>query len=321
MAPAPSDRLFESRFRPESGNPCAKRIASNHQEAYMRIAELFKKKKPVIAFEIFPPKPDVPLEKLYNSLEQFKDMKPDYISVTYGAGGSQKGRTVEIASKIKRDYGIETMAHFTCVGHSIEETDSMLELMRGNDLENILALRGDPPLDQPDFDFSRNVFRYASELICHIRGKSAFCIAAAAYLEGHPESRRLRDDLLNLKKKVDQGVDFLLTQFFFDNRLYYDFLEKAAAAGITCPIVPGIMPIFSTNIKTMTARSGCSIPAKLVLVMDKYADNPDDLRKAGIEYAASQIRDLLDSGAAGIHLYTMNRPKSSRDILTDAGIL
>jgi len=287
----------------------------------MKIAELFKTKKPVIAFEIFPPKPDVPLEKLYNSLEQFKNMKPDYISVTYGAGGSEKGRTVEIASEIKRDYGIETMAHFTCVGHSREETDSMLESMHDNSLENVLALRGDPPLDQPDFDFSRNVFRYASELIRHIRGRNNFCVAAAAYLEGHPESRRLKDDLLHLKEKVEEGVDFLLTQFFFDNRLYYDFLDKTAAVGITCPIVPGIMPIFSSNIKTMTARSGCSIPASLVLLMDKYADNPDDLRKAGIEYAAAQIRDLLDSGAAGVHLYTMNRPKSSRDILAGAGIL
>jgi len=287
----------------------------------MRISELFKKKKPVIAFEIFPPKPDVPLEKLYNSLEQFNDMKPDYISVTYGAGGSEKGRTVEIASKIKRDYGIETMAHFTCVGHSREETDSMLESMHKNSLENVLALRGDPPLDQPDFDFSRNVFRYASELIRHIRVNNNFCIAAAAYLEGHPESRRLKDDLLHLKEKVDEGVDFLLTQFFFDNRLYYDFLDKTAAVGITCPIVPGIMPIFSSNIKAMTARSGCSIPARLVLVMDKYADNPDDLRKAGIDYAAAQIQDLIDSGAAGVHLYTMNRPKSSRDILTGAGVI
>jgi methylenetetrahydrofolate reductase (NADPH) len=286
----------------------------------MKIIELFKKKRPVIAFEVFPPKPDVPLEKLYNSLEQFKDMNPDYISVTYGAGGSEKGRTVEIASRIKNSYGIESMAHFTCVGSSMEEIDGMLSSMHRNTLENILVLRGDAPLDEPEFDFSRNVYCHASELIRHIRGRNNFCLAAAAYLEGHPESRRLKDDLLYLKKKVDEGVDFLITQFFFDNRLYYDFLDKAEAMKITCPIVPGIMPIFSSNIKNMTARSGCSIPAKLVLMMDKYADNPEDLKKAGIDYAASQIRDLLDNGAAGLHLYTMNRPKSSRDILSRAGL-
>lgn len=287
----------------------------------MKITELFKKEKPILAFEIFPPKPDVPLESIYDSLEQFKNLKPDYISVTYGAGGSQKGRTVEIASRIKNHYGIESMAHFTCVGHSKEEIDSMLDSMHENKLENVLALRGDPPLNQLDTDLNKNVYNYASELIRHIKGKNNFCVSAAAYLEGHTETKRLKDDLLYLKYKVDEGVDFLITQFFFDNRLYYDFLDKTEAVGIKCPILPGIMPIFSSNIKTMTARSGCSIPAKLVLMMDKYSNNPDDLKKAGIEYAASQIRDLLDNAAAGVHLYTMNRPKSSRKILDYAGLL
>lgn len=290
-------------------------------EASMRISELLKNKKPLLGFEIFPPKPDVPLESIFDSLEQFKALQPDYISVTYGAGGSQKGRTIEIATKIKNDYGIESMAHFTCVGHTKEEIDTMLDSMHENGLINILALRGDPPLNQPDFDFSKNVYSYASELICHIRGKNNFCISAAAYLEGHPETLRLKDDLKHLKQKVDEGVDFLVTQFFFDNRLFYDFLDKTAALNITCPIMPGIMPIFSANIKTMTARSGCSIPAKLVLMMDKYANNPDDLKKAGMEYASKQIRDLLDNDVDGIHLYTMNRPKSSKEILEGAGLL
>lgn len=286
----------------------------------MKIADIFKTRKTVLALEIFPPKPDVPLESIFDSLEEFKALKPDYISVTYGAGGSQKGRTVEIASKIKHEYGIESMAHFTCVGHSREEIDNMLDLMSEHKLENILALRGDAPLNQPDFDFSKNVYKYASELIQHIKSRNDFCIAAAAYLEGHPECRLLKDDLMNLKNKVDKGVSFLLTQFFFDNRLYYDFIDKAAAAGIHCPIMPGIMPIFNTNIKVMTAKSGCSIPAKLVLMMDKYADNPDDLRKAGIEYAANQIRDLIDNGAPGVHLYTMNRKISTREILELSGL-
>lgn len=288
----------------------------------MKITELLKRKKPVVAFEIFPPKHDVPLETIYESLGQFEALKPDYISVTYGAGGSQKGRTLEIASRIKSKHGIESMAHFTCVGHNREEIDSMLDSMHGSGLENILALRGDPPSNQPDFDFSKNVYGYAYELVQHIRTKNNFCIAAAAYLEGHVDCRRLSEDMRHLKNKVEAGVDFLITQLFFDNRLFYDFQDKTAALGIRCPIVPGIMPIFKADqIKSITAKSGCSIPAKLVLMMDKYQEHPEDLRKAGIEYAAQQIRDLVDNGADGVHLYTMNRPKATREILEAAGLL
>ncbi len=288
----------------------------------MKIIDLFKTKKPVISFEIFPPKLDTPLDTIFDALEQFKVLKPDYISITYGAGGSQKDRTIEIASKIKRDYNIESMAHFTCVGHSVEEIDSLLDSLKENNIDNILALRGDAPADQPDFDFGKNAFKHANELIKYIRSKdNNLCIAAAAYLEGHPECRTMKEDLLNLKEKVDSGVNFLVTQLFFDNRLFYDFLDKAAMLNINCPITAGIMPIFSTRIKTMTARSGCSIPAKLVLMIDKYQDNPDDLLKAGIEYASNQISDLIGYGVDGIHLYTMNRPKSSREILCNAGII
>lgn len=288
----------------------------------MKVIELFESKKPIISFEIFPPKLETPIETIYDKLAQFSAMKPDYMSVTYGAGGSQQGRTVEIASKIKNEYGIECVAHFTCVGHSEKEIDGMLDLMLENKLENILALRGDAPVNQPDFDFGKNAYKYASELITHIKNKNNFCIAAAAYLEGHPESKTLKEDRLYLKQKVDAGAEYLVTQFFFDNRLYYDYVDKLNSVGINCPVVPGIMPIFKADqIKTMTAKSGCSLPAKLVLMMDKYNDNPDDLVKAGIEYASSQIRDLLDNGADGIHLYTMNRPKSTREILTQAGLL
>ena len=282
----------------------------------MKINELFNNKKPVIAFELFPPKPDVPLDTIYEPLDQFEALKPDYISVTYGAGGSQKGRTLEIAARIKNLHHIESMAHFTCVGHTKEEIDYMLTAMHDIGLENILALRGDPPANQPEFDFSKNVYGYAYELVRHIRRVNNFCIAAAAYVEGHVESRRLREDLNRLKEKVDTGVDFLITQLFFDNRLFYDFMDKARSAGIHCPVAAGIMPIFKADqIKSITAKSGCSIPAKLVLMMDKYQDNPDDLRKAGIEYASQQIRDLMENDVDGIHLYTMNRPKSTAEIM------
>lgn len=288
----------------------------------MKIVEKFKNKKPVISFEIFPPKPDTPIEVIYTPLEQFIALEPDFISVTYGAGGSQKDRTIEISSKIKNDYNMECMAHFTCVGHTEAEINSLLDSMHANNLKNILALRGDPPKDQPDFDFNKNVYRYAHELITQIRKKNNFCIAAAAYVEGHADCKRLSEGMKHLKEKVDTGVDFLVTQLFFDNRLFYEFLDKAAANGINCPITPGIMPIFKADqIKRITSLCGASIPAKLVLLMDKYQDNPEDMRKAGIEYASIQIKDLIDNGVDGVHLLTMNRPNSSREILQNCGLV
>lgn len=286
----------------------------------MKIIDLFKQNRPVISFEIFPPKPDVPLDTLFESIEGFKKLSPDYISVTYGAGGSQRGRTVEIASRIKNHYGIESMSHLTCVGHTAEEIDELLLQMKQENIHNVLALRGDPPLDQPDFDFSKGTFRYANELIEYINSKHDFCIAAAAYLEGHVDSKRLDEDRRYLKNKVDAGVDLLITQLFFDTRLYFDFLDRCAQLNINCPVVPGIMPIFSSRIKNMTARSGCSIPAKLVLMMDKYENNSEDLKKAGEEYAGLMIRELLDGGAPGIHLYTMNKLQSTIEIMKIAGL-
>ncbi len=285
----------------------------------MRIIEMFKQKKPVIAFEIFPPRPDVPLDTIYDHLEQFEALRPDYISVTYGAGGSRKGRTLEIAERIKK-HNIESMAHFTCIGHTRDEISNMLSAMHDSGLENILALRGDPPAAQPDFDPDRSVYRYAYELVQHVRSVNNFCIAAAAYVEGHVDSKRLSEDMVHLKEKVDAGVDFLITQLFFDNRLFFDFIEKSRKIGINCPVTAGIMPIFRADqIKSITAKSGCSIPASLVLMMDKYQDNPEDMRKAGIEYASRQISELIDEGVDGIHLYTMNRPKSTAEILNNVG--
>jgi len=290
-------------------------------EECMRIIEQLKIKKPLLAFEIFPPKPDVPVESIYDHLEQFEALKPDYISVTYGAGGSRKGRTLEIASRIKKLHHIESMAHFTCIGHTGEEIDQMLASMHELGLENILALRGDSPLNGPDFDLEKNVYCYASELVAHIRAVNNFCIAAAAYVEGHADCKRLSTDLQQLKRKVDSGADFLITQLFFDNRLFYDFMEKAQSIGIDCPVTAGIMPIFRADqIKSITAKSGCSIPAKLVLMMDRYQDHPEDMRKAGIEYACLQIRDLMENGVDGIHLYTMNRPKSTAEIVQGLGL-
>lgn len=287
----------------------------------MKISELFKKKGKMLSFEIFPPKQNVPLETLLESIEGFKKLSPDFISVTYGAGGNLRGRTVEIASKIKNQYNVEAMSHLTCAGHTLEEIDGLLIDLKRQNISNILALRGDPPIDDPDFDFSKGAFRYASELIAHIKETGDFCIAAAAYPEGHIDCKRLSEDRLHLKDKVDAGVDFLITQLFFDNRIYFDFVEKCAQIGICCPIIPGVMPIFSSKIKNMTAKSGCSIPAKLVLMLDKYEESPDDLRRAGEEYAALMIRELLDGGAPGVHLYTMNKLDSTIGIMKMAGLI
>jgi methylenetetrahydrofolate reductase (NADPH) len=287
----------------------------------MKISDLFTKGKQTISFEIFPPKLDTPIETILGKLGDFASMNPDFISVTYGAGGSKKGRTLEIASKIRNEYGVESLAHFTCVGHSVEEINAMIQRMKDENLENLLALRGDPPVDMPEFDFSKNAFCHASELIGHIRRLGNFCIAAAAYPEGHADSPRIKFDMHYLKMKVDQGVDFLITQLFFDNRVFYDFLDKCAAYRITCPILPGVMPIFKANqIKRIALMCGASMPAKLVLLLDKYGDTPE-MAKAGIEYASQQIQDLLDSGVDGIHINTMNRVEATRTIMQNVGLL
>lgn len=286
----------------------------------MRISKLYNNERKTLALEIFPPKPNMPMDTLFSSIEGFKKLAPDYISVTYGAGGGQRGRTVEIASKLKNHYGIESMSHLTCVGHSVEEIDELLAKMKKENITNILALRGDPPIDQTDFSYDDGAFKYANELITHIKKANDFCIAAAAYLEGHSDSKRLSEDRRYLKQKVDAGVDLLITQLFFDIRLYFDFLDRCVQLDINCPVIPGIMPIFNARIKTMIARSGCSIPANLVLMIDRYQDSPEDLKKAGEEYAAYMIRELLDGGAPGIHLYTMNKLDSTIEILKQAGL-
>lgn len=289
----------------------------------MKIVDLYRNtNKPVISFEVFPPKPDTPIEKIYASLDDFSKLEPSFISVTYGVGKERRQRTLEISSKIKKTYGIESMAHLTCIGHTKEEIDAVLDRLEDNGIENVLALRGDLPENNTDYDFSTGDFKYASDLVAHIADRKRFCIAAAAYVEGHVESPRLSLDLQNLKKKVNAGVDFLITQLFFDNRRYFDFLERTTALGISCPIVPGIMPVFrEEQIKSIAAKSGCSIPADLVLTMDKFSGNPEALRQAGIEYAAKQIRELLDNGAPGIHIYTMNRPVSTRRLMQLAGLI
>jgi methylenetetrahydrofolate reductase (NADPH) len=285
----------------------------------LKIIDLFSSKKEnnkyVLSFEIFPPKKELPIDSIYMKLDNFKKLNPDFISVTYGAGGSGKDRTIEISSKIINDYNIEAMAHFTCVGHSKEEIDKLLSELPPNNIENILALRGDPPAGISDFNYTKGAFHYASELIEYIKSKNNFSIAAA-YVEGHIDAIRIKDDLINLKTKVDMGVDFLITQLFFDNRKFYDFLERIEIMGITCPVTTGIMPVFSTSqIKHIIKLCGASITPEIFYMIDKHEKNPDDLKKAGIEYAIKQINDLIENGVDGIHILTMNKPDVTAKIL------
>lgn len=276
----------------------------------MRVKELFKEKT-VFSFEVFPPKKTSPVEVVYSTLEQLNDLRPDFISVTFGAGGSGNSRyALDIASKIKES-GVIPMLHLPCINFTKEEIDSALNEAKERGIENILALRGDINPDIPPVED----FRYASELITYIKSKNDFDIAGACYPECHPDAGSLVDDIRNLRKKVDAGADHLITQLFFDNDHFYEFREKAAIAGINVPIEAGIMPVVNKNqIERMVTTCGASLPGKFVRIMTKYENNPEALRDAGIAYAVNQIVDLVASGVDGIHLYTMNNPYVARKI-------
>ncbi|MCK9217906.1 MAG: methylenetetrahydrofolate reductase [NAD(P)H] [Firmicutes bacterium] len=280
----------------------------------MKIKELFKN-KPVISLEIFPPKPESPVDTIYKTIDGLYDLKPDYISVTYGAGGSSKSHTLKIADIIKNKYNIEALAHLTCINSAKEDVDNVLKELKSYGVENVLALRGDIPLDD-EFDINaRRDFKYAKDLVSYIKESDDFCIAGACYPEVHIECTDSKEDLKHLKEKVDNGVDFLITQLFFDNNLFYSFKEKADAIGINIPISAGIMPVINKKqIERITSLCGTSIPLKFRRILDKYEHNPEALKEAGIAYATEQIIDLLSYGIDGIHLYTMNKPEISRKI-------
>ena len=277
----------------------------------MRIREFFDKKT-VFSFEVFPPKKTSSVDVIYGTLEELRDLLPDFISVTYSAGGSGNGHLAcEIASKIKDDYGIEPMIHLPCINYTREEISSTLDEIKSRGIENILALRGDI---NPDVE-PRHDFKYASDLITFIKSKGDFDIAGACYPEGHVETDNIVNDILNLRKKVEAGADHLISQLFFDNAAFYDFREKAAIAGINVPIEAGIMPVVNKNqIERMVSMCGASLPPKFTKMMQKYENNPEALRDAGIAYAVNQIVDLIASGVDGIHLYTMNNAYVARKI-------
>lgn len=282
----------------------------------MKISELLQNGKITFSCEIFPPKPGADISRMWEVVQGIAELSPDFISVTYGAGGSTSKRTVEIASAIQEQHGIPALAHLTCVSSSREDIRNQLNLMKENGLENILALRGDLPKD--DSIPTLTHYKYACELIEDIKSQGDFCIGAACYPEGHVECERREDDIDYLKHKVECGCDFLTTQMFFDNNVLYNFMYRILAKGIHVPVIAGIMPVInSRQIKRSCELSGTQLPQRFRRIAEKFSDDPLAMKQAGIAYATEQIIDLLSNGVEHIHLYTMNNPEIAGAIVNN----
>ena len=282
----------------------------------MRIADAFVQDQLVFSFEFFPPKTAEGEAKLWKALADLGPLKPTYVSVTYGAGGSTRAKTVELTRRIKQELGIEPVAHLTCVGATKDELRRVLDELQEGGVENVLALRGDPPKGTDRFEAVDGGFAYASDLTAFISDNYDFCLAGACYPESHPEAESAESDLRYLKEKVDAGVQFLVSQLFFDNRFFFDFVDRARAAGITVPIVPGIMPILNVDqIKRFTKMCGASIPNDLLAALDRRAHEPKSVHELGVIQATVQSLGLLQGGAPGIHFYTLNKSTATREIL------
>ncbi len=278
----------------------------------MKISELFRNGKTVFSFEIFPPKKDGQISNLHETLAQLSELNPDFISVTHGAGGSVPGcSTAEVASIIKDKFHTETIVHLTCVNSTCADVDTIIEDLQSRGIENVLALRGDINPDIPP----KKDFSHASDLIAYMKERSSLGFSGACYPEGHVESESLDADIANLRIKVDAGAEHLISQLFFDNAAFYEFRDKARAAGISVPIEAGIMPCVNANqIRRMVSMCGASLPPKFTHIIARYENNPEAMRDAGIAYAIDQIVDLAANGVDGIHLYTMNNPYIARKI-------
>ena len=278
----------------------------------MKISEIHEKKRPVLSFEIFPPKHGTALENIDETLAILSELKPDFISVTFGAGGSSNNnRTIELAKKIKHEYHIEPVVHLTCLTYSKAEIDEFSQILLENDLKNVLALRGDR---NPDI-LPKEDFKHANELTAYLKSKGDFCVGGACYPECHPESVNRVEEMRHLKAKVDAGDEFLLSQLFFENDMFYSFLEDCRIAGIEVPVTPGIMPVINkAQIERMVTLCGASLPKRFRKIMNRYESDKEALFDAGMAYALSQIIDLLANDVDGIHLYTMNNPVVARRI-------
>ena len=278
----------------------------------MQISEVYEKKGRSLSFEIFPPKKDEELKNIDETLSVLSELKPDFISVTFGAGGgSNCNRTIELAKKIKKDYQIEPVVHLTCLSYNQKEFDEFAKVLKAEGIQNVLALRGDRNPNVPE----KNDFHHASDLISYIKNRGDFCVAGACYPECHPESDNRVSEMRNLKTKVDAGAEILLSQLFFDNSEFYRFVDDCRIAEIDVPVIPGIMPVINAaQIKRMITMCGASLPVRFQKIISKYENNKEALFDAGISYATSQIIDLLANDIDGIHLYTMNNPRVARRI-------
>ena len=285
----------------------------------MKICDLYATQKRVFSFEFFPPKSDKGLETLEQTVQDLRDLAPGFVSVTYGAGGSTRDRTVDLVTRIQKQHGITAMAHLTCVGADRDEIGAVVDRLMTGGIENIIALRGDPPSGATSFAPTVGGFDHASDLTGFLRERygNRLCLAGAAYPEGHVECRDLARDLHHLGAKVRAGADVLITQLFFDNRCYFDFVARARAVGITVPIVPGIMPIVNlASVERMTTLSGAHFPTALRAELERRRDDPAAIIQLGVAQAAAQCADLLAGGAPGIHFYTLNQSPATRMILT-----
>jgi len=282
----------------------------------MRIDQILGRGKPAVSFEFFPPKNEAGFKQLYQTIEDLRPLRPSYVSVTYGAGGSTREKTVELVEKIQTEIGIRSMAHLTCVGHTADEIGGILDDLWRVGIRNVLALRGDPPAGQSVFVKTEGGFANADELTAYIKSRHDFCVGVAGYPEGHPQCLNLTRDLEYLKRKVDNGGCFVVTQLFFDNDDFYTFRDRARAMGITVPIVAGIMPILNVGqIKRFISMCGAKIPHRLLTKLEKVEGDPEAVHRVGVEYATMQCRDLLFNDVDGLHFYTLNKSKATVDIV------
>jgi len=283
----------------------------------MRIGHLLGHLRPCISFEFFPPKTDEGVEKLMATVRSLRALNPGFVSVTYGAGGSSRARTVEVTKRIKAELAVEAMAHVTCVGHSQDELRALFGELSAAGIENIMALRGDPPAGQESFVAADGGFRYASDLIAMLAAEFSFSIGAAGYPETHPEATSFDADIENAVRKVRSGAEFLVTQLFFDNDQYFAYVKHLRDGGVTVPVIPGIMPITNyESIARMTKMSGARIPQRLLSELELRKDEPEAVAELGVAFAALQCRDLLARGAPGLHFYTLNRSPATRAVVS-----
>ncbi|MBV9079653.1 MAG: methylenetetrahydrofolate reductase [NAD(P)H] [Elusimicrobia bacterium] len=281
----------------------------------MKVKDLLKSGRPCISFEFFPPKTEEGLATLLSTIATLKELSPTFVSMTYGAGGSTRSKTVALVSRIKNQIGIEAVAHLTCVGHTKEELRSVLEELQAGGVENVLALRGDPPKGQASFTRPAGGFAYASELVEFIRENFRFSVGVAGYPEKHPEATSLEEDLQRLKGKVDRGADYVITQLFFSNADYFSFVTRLRKMGVNVPIIPGIMPVTDTEqAKRFTSLCGAKVPPGLLEKLERAGADKAAVGEIGVAHATAQCEELLRNGAPGVHFYTLNRSDATREV-------